>query len=125
MPIIALIVSLLLQFAFGLSAIAQPYPSRPVTLVVPFTPGASNDIIGRYLANGLGKIWNQGVVVENKPGAGSAIGTAYVAQSKPNGLTLLFVSSTFTTNAAIQKELPFDPLKDLQPVGIAATGPMV
>lgn len=104
---------------------AEDYPSKPVTIVIPFTPAGSNDTIGRYLADGLGKLWKQTVVVENRPGAGSAIGAAHVAKARPDGYTLLFVSSTFTTNAATQKSLPFDPVKDLQPVGMGAIGQMV
>ena len=90
-------------------AVAQGYPSKQVTLVIPFAPGGSNDTIGRFLADRLGKMWKQTVVVENRPGAGSAIGSAHVTQAKPDGYTLLFVSSSFTTNAATQKNLPFDP----------------
>lgn len=106
-------------------ASAQEFPSKPVTIVIPFTPAGSNDTIGRYLADGLSKLWKQSVVVENRPGAGSAIGAAHVAKARPDGYTLLFVSSTFTTNAATQKSLPFDPVKDLQPVGMGAIGQMV
>lgn len=119
---IALASSMLLVSA---GARAQDYPSRPVTLVIPFTPAGSNDTIGRYLAEGLTKLWGQNVVVENKPGAGSAIGTNAVAKSRKDGLTLLFVSGTFTTNAATQSNLPFDPVKDLQPVGMGAIGQML
>jgi tripartite-type tricarboxylate transporter receptor subunit TctC len=106
-------------------AVAQNYPTKPVTVVIPFTPAGSNDTIGRYLADGLSKIWKQSVVVENRPGAGSAIGSAFVSKAKPDGHTLLFVSGTFTTNAATQTNLPFDPQKDLQPVGMGAIGQLV
>jgi tripartite-type tricarboxylate transporter receptor subunit TctC len=107
------------------TALAQGYPNKPVTIVIPFTPGGSNDVIGRYLADGLGKLWNQTVLVENRPGAGSAIGSTHVARAKPDGYTLLFMSATLTTNAATQPNLPFDPLKDLQAVAISAIGQMV
>jgi tripartite-type tricarboxylate transporter receptor subunit TctC len=100
--------------------VAQDYPSKQVTIVIPFAPGGSNDTIGRYLADGLGKLWEETVVVANRPGAGSAIGSAHVTQARPDGYTLLFVSSSFTTNAATQAALPFDPLNDLQPIGMAA-----
>lgn len=104
---------------------AQDYPSDTVSVVIPFTPGGSNDTIGRYLADGLAQHWDATVVVENKPGAGSAIGSAYVAQAKPDGHTLLFVSGTYTTNAATQANLPFDPVNDLVPVGMGALGQFV
>jgi tripartite-type tricarboxylate transporter receptor subunit TctC len=101
-------------------ATAQTYPARQVTVVIPFAPGGSNDTIGRYLTEQLEKRWKRPVVVENRAGAGSAIGSAYVTKAKPDGYTLLFVSSSYTSNAATQKSLPFDPLKDLQPIGMAA-----
>lgn len=108
---------------FGVTA--QDFPNDTVSVVIPFTPGGSNDTIGRYLADNLAKHWDETVVVENKPGAGSAIGSAYVAQAEPNGYTLLFVSGTFTTNAATQPNLPFDPVEDLQPIGMGALGQFV
>lgn len=104
---------------------AQDYPTGPVTMVVPFTPGGSNDLIARYLAQGLSESWGESVVVENRPGAGSAIGSAHVSKAAPDGETLLFVSGTYTTNAATQTTLPFDPLTDLRAVGMAALGDRV
>jgi tripartite-type tricarboxylate transporter receptor subunit TctC len=104
---------------------AQSYPTKQVTLVIPFSPGGANDTVGRFLAERLGKLWKQTVIVENRPGAGSAIGTAHVTKSKPDGYTLLFVSGSLTTNAAIQKNLPFDVVKDLQPVAMAAIGDLI
>ena len=104
-------------------AAAQNFPSQQVTVVIPFPPGGTNDVIGRYVVDRLKDYWKQTVVVENRPGAGSVIGVAYVTKAKPDGYTLLFVSSSFTTNAATQKNnLPFDPIKDLQPVGMVAIG---
>lgn len=107
------------------AAPAQTFPDRPLTMVIPFSPAGSNDVVGRYLAENLGKLWKQSVIVENKPGAGAVIGTNYVARAKPDGLTMLFVSATYTTNAVAMKELPFDPAKDLQPVGLGALGQFV
>jgi len=101
---------------------AQDYPSKLVTVVIPFPVGGTNDIVGRYLADRLRDYWKQTIVVENKPGAGSAIGVAYVTRAKPDGYTLLFVSSSFSTMAATQKNLQFDPVKDLQPIGMVALG---
>lgn len=116
--------SVLLACALILPAavVAQDYPSKPVTLVIPFPPGGTNDVVGRYVADRLKDFWKQTVVVENRPGAGSAIGVGHVVRSKPDGYTLLFVSSSFTTNAAVQKNLQFDPIKDLQPIGMVALG---
>lgn len=112
--------------ALPVAVAAQDYPGTdPITVIIPFTPGGSNDTIGRYLADGLSKSLGVPVIVENMPGAGSAVGSARVAQSEPDGHTILFVSSTYTTNAATQPNLPFDPVKDLVPVGIGALGQMV
>ena len=92
---------------------------------MPFAPGGSNDIIARVLATKLGARLGQPVIVENKGGAGGTIGTDYVAKSPPDGNTLLFVSTSITTNAASGKQLPYDLLKDLQPIGEVAAGAFV
>jgi tripartite-type tricarboxylate transporter receptor subunit TctC len=101
------------------------WPDRPIKLVVPFAPGGSNDIIARVLATKLGARLGQPVIVENKGGAGGTIGTDYVAKSPPDGNTILFVSTSITTNAASGKQLPYDLLKDLQPIGEVAAGAFV
>ncbi|MBS0319855.1 MAG: tripartite tricarboxylate transporter substrate binding protein [Proteobacteria bacterium] len=102
----------------------EPYPSRPIKLVIPFAPGGSNDTVGRALAEALGKKLGQSVVVDNRGGGGSTLGTDLVAKAAPDGYTLLFVSSSFTTNAAIKKSLPYDPLKDLLPVALVGASPL-
>jgi tripartite-type tricarboxylate transporter receptor subunit TctC len=102
---------------------AQGYPAKqPVVLVVPFSAGGSNDTIARFLADRLGKLWKQAVIVENKPGGGSSIGAAYVAKSAPDGYKILLGSGSYTTNAAVKTELGFDPLKDLKAVSMVARG---
>jgi len=105
------------------TACATEYPERSVSTVVPLAPGGSNDSIARYLADGLAKLWNKPVVVENRPGAGTAVGTAYVARANPDGHRLLFVSSSFASTAATSIDLPYDPLADFSPVGVAAETP--
>lgn len=100
------------------------YPNEPVTLVVPYGPGGGNDTTARFLAEHLSRNWAQPVVVENRPGAGTALGANYVANSDADGHTLLFVSVTFTTMAAVQTELPFDPQEDLQPVAKVGAVPL-
>lgn len=99
------------------------WPNKPIKLVVPFAPGGSNDIIGRVLATKLGARWGQSVVVENKGGSGGTIGTDFVAKSVPDGYTLLFASTSITTNAASGKKLPYDLIQDLEPIGMVATSP--
>jgi tripartite-type tricarboxylate transporter receptor subunit TctC len=101
------------------------WPNRPIKLIVPFAPGGSNDIIARVLAAKLGARLGQSVFVENKGGAGGTIGTDSVAKSPPDDYTLLFASTSITTNAASGKKLPYDPLKDLEPIGEVGAGPFV
>ena len=110
----------------GADASAQlKYPSKPVTMVVPYPPGGSNDNFARELAKKLTEAWRMAVVVDNKPGAGGTIGAAFVSKAAPDGYTLCLLSSSFTTNAAIQPDLPFDPVKGFTPVGMVAKGPMI
>ena len=93
-----------------------------MTIVVPFTPGGSNDAVGRFLADTLGKLWNQTVQVENRPGGGSSIGSAYVARSAPDGYRLLLVSTSYVANAATRDDQGFDPVTALKPVSMVARG---
>jgi Uncharacterized protein conserved in bacteria len=109
---------------FSTAAHAE-FPDKPVTLVVPFAAGGSNDILARYLGDSLSKTWGQPVVISNMPGAGAAIGSAHVSQAAPDGYTLLIASVTFTMNPAVQTNLPFDPKKDFQPVAMLGKVPLV
>ena len=99
------------------------WPSKPIKLIVPFAAGGSNDNIARALAAKLGTRLGQQVVVENKSGGGGTIGTDAVAKAPADGYTLLLASTSVTTNAASGKKLPYDPLKDLEPIGVAGTSP--
>lgn len=115
-----------LATALPLLAAAQAgYPSRPITLVVPFTAGGGTDSIARDIAKNMSDRLHQPVVVDNRGGAGGALGADYVAKSKPDGYTLLFATSTFATNAAIEPKLPYDPVKDFTPVAMIGHGPML
>jgi tripartite-type tricarboxylate transporter receptor subunit TctC len=104
---------------------AQSYPSRPITLIVPFAVGGSNDMVGRAIGKKLTEAWGQPVIVENRSGAGGMIGTSAVAAASPDGYTLLLVSSTFTINPAIKKNMPFDTIKDFTPVAFIARSPLL
>src|SRR6267143_1800021 len=97
-------------------AAAQPYPARAVKLVVPATPGGAIDLIARTLADKLTPSLGQPVVVENKPGAANNLGTDFVAKSPPDGYTLVIVASSHATNKHLYKDLPYDPVKDFEPV---------
>ncbi len=106
-------------------ALAQPaWPSRPVRMVVPFPPGGSNDVLARALSERLAAAFGQAFVVDNRAGAGGAIGADHVAKSAPDGHTFLFISSSLTTNAAVQR-LPYDPVADFTPIAQAAVAPMI
>ncbi len=104
---------------------AQTYPARQITLIVPFAVGGSNDIIARAIGKKLSEAWGQPVVIDNRGGAGGVIGSADVAKAAPDGYTLLLVSSTFTINPAIKKNMPFDTVKDFTPVAFVARSPLL
>ncbi len=115
--------NLLFAFAFfAANALAQPYPSRSITLVVPYTPGTGIDIIARTVGPRLSERWGQPVVVENKPGASGNIGAAFVAKAPPDGYTMMVTVNTFTITPALFKSLQYDPVKDFSTVGRATTG---
>ncbi|RSZ39997.1 tripartite tricarboxylate transporter substrate binding protein [Variovorax beijingensis] len=107
-------------------AAAQPYPSRPVTLVVPQAAGGTNDIVGRLVGQKIGELMNASVVVDNRPGAGGNIGTQLVAKGPKDGYTLLMtISSSQAINPALYKNPGFDPVKDFKPVGLIGAVPNV
>ena len=109
----------------ALPAAAQDtYPAKPIRLVVPFSPGAGTDTVARYVAQKLGDSMKASVVVENKTGAGGAIGAAEVAAAAPDGYTLLFVASPFTTVAAAAKNPGYDPVRQYVAVAPIAAGPL-
>jgi len=97
-------------------ALAQSWPARPVKLVVPFPPGGATDIVGRMLAAKMQEVWGEPVVVENKSGAGTVVGTDAVAKSAPDGYTLGVVVTAHVINPSLRPNLPYDTLKDLAAV---------
>ena len=120
--IAALLCFAIISSMTGAQAITLPPMIR---LIVPFTPGASNDIFGRALSEQLTNKLGITVVVENKPGAGGIIGSQEVARAKPDGSTLLFSSNSFVTRAAIDEKLPFNPRTSFVPVALVAQGAML
>ena len=108
------------------AAQAQDYPARPVRIVVPIGPGGGTDILARHVAQRLGERLRQAAIVENRPGAGSLIGTEYVAKAPPDGYTLL-VGGIFNMvmNQALIKNLPYEPARDFVPLGYISAYPFV
>ena len=107
------------------AALAQTYPSRPVRLIVPFAPGGFTDVVARILGQKLSIAMGQQFIVENKPGAGSTIGTDFVAKAAPDGYTLVMVSSTHVISPWIYKSLPYDPIKSFAVVSKLVDSPYV
>ena len=103
---------------------ADAWPARPIRLVVPFPPGAGTDTVARFVAQKLGEALPATIVVENRTGAGGAIGAAEVARAEPDGYTLLFVASPFTTVAAASRNAGYDPVRQFVPVAPIAVGPL-
>jgi tripartite-type tricarboxylate transporter receptor subunit TctC len=115
----------LAALCISLPALAQDFPSRPVHIIVPYTPGTGADILARLVGPKLGERWKIAVPAENKPGATGNIGAEFVAKADPDGHTLLFVATSFGTTPALQKQLPFDPVKNFEPVALIATSGLV
>ncbi|MDK3025624.1 tripartite tricarboxylate transporter substrate binding protein [Cupriavidus taiwanensis] len=108
------------------SVFAQPWPARPVRMVVPFPPGSSPDLIARIVTEKLAAALGQPVVVENRPGAGGNIGTGMVARAAPDGYTLLFtINGPLVTAPTLSRNLNYDPFRQLAPVTLVATSPNV
>ena len=119
-------VSLLVALLSALMPVgAQEYPSRPIRMVVPFAPGGGSDITARVLADGLSQALRQTIVVDNRPGAGSTLGTDIVAQSNPDGYTLFIGNISMAFNAALYKKLPYNALRDLAPVSLVVEQPNI
>jgi tripartite-type tricarboxylate transporter receptor subunit TctC len=118
-----------LLLAFGLSgnleaANAQAYPNRTITLVIPFPPGGSTSIVGRVIADKMSELLGQGIVVDNRSGAGGTVGTKAVARSEPDGYTLLLgYTGTLATGPSLYRNVGYDPRKDFAPIGAIGCSP--
>jgi tripartite-type tricarboxylate transporter receptor subunit TctC len=105
-------------------AAAQTYPNRPITLVIPFAPGGSTSIVGRVIADKMAQLLGQGVVVDNRPGAGGTVGTKFVAKSDPDGYTILLgYTGTLAIGPSLYKDVGYDPRKDFAPIGMIGNAP--
>ena len=110
--------------ALACGAARAEWPDHPVRWIVPFAPGGANDLIARAAADGVSKRIGQPVVIENKPGAGTIVGSEYVAKAKPDGYTFLIASAGTITNSLVRKEMPYKD-SDIVPVGMIAVAPSV
>ena len=111
-------------FAAGAQAQAE-FPNRPVRMVNPYTPGGSVDLVGRALAAGLSEIWGHQVIVDNRPGAGTLIGTEIVVRAEPDGYTMLCTSAAIAILSSMYKNMRFDPMRDLTAVALVAVSPFM
>jgi tripartite-type tricarboxylate transporter receptor subunit TctC len=118
---IGLLLALAAFSAFAVPAGAEDYPARSIRLIIPFSPGGSNDVVGRIIANQLGEKLGKQVFVDNRSGAGGVVGSDLAAKAAPDGYTLLIISIAHAVDAWLYKE-PYDPVKDFVPVSIIATG---
>jgi tripartite-type tricarboxylate transporter receptor subunit TctC len=114
-----------LLLGMPLTAHAQPFPSKPIRIIAPFAPGAGTDTLARTLSGPLSKALGQNVIVENRPGAGTVVGTEVAARSPGDGHTVLIVANSFTINPAVRSKLPYDTLKDFTGVARIASTPMI
>jgi Tripartite tricarboxylate transporter family receptor len=122
LALLAIVATVLAAHAQG----ADPYPSRPITLVVPFAPSGGNDIMARLVGERMGKALGQQIVVENRAGAGGNIGSRQAARSAPDGYTMLLAfTGTIGINPSLYANLGYDPAKELTPIGSIATSPAV
>lgn len=124
MHLLRLIAGFALAAAAALAA-AQDYPTKPIRMIVPLTPGSGADIAGRIIAKHMSDAWKQPVIVENRAGAGGQIGTQAVVRADADGYTILVQSASHAANSAIYKSLAYDPLKDLVDVALLGVTPYV
>lgn len=119
-------VAVLLGLAGAWQARAQDYPNRPITLVIPFAPGGSTSIVGRVIADKMSQLLGQGIVVDNRPGAGGTVGTKAVAKSEPDGYTILLgYTGTLAIGPSLYKDAGYDPRKSFAPIGLIGNAPSV
>ncbi len=111
--------------AMAVMPVAAQFPERPIRLIVPFAPQGPNDVLARLVGSRLSEAWGQQVVIDNRPGAGTIIGTELMVRSQPDGYTLLMISASTAVNPTLKKNLPYDTLKEIVPVVQLASSPTV
>src|SRR6185437_6759996 len=119
------VIAALALLAFTLPAHADGWPAKPVKIIVPFGPGGFTDVVARILQKELAPVLGQPIIIENRPGAGSTIGTDVVAKAEPDGYTLAMVSTTHVISPHLYKNMPYDPIHDFTPVMKLVEGPYV
>jgi tripartite-type tricarboxylate transporter receptor subunit TctC len=120
------LIAIALLVACAQGAVAQDYPNRPITLVIPYPPGGGNDVMGRSVAEKMSKTLGQSIVVENRAGAGGSIATRQVARAAPDGYTLVLGGTgTLAVNPTLYDNVGYDPRKDFAPVGLIGTGQLI
>ncbi len=107
------------------SASAQPFPSKPVHILVPYAAGGAVDILSRTLGDAVSQKWGQSIIIENRPGAGGVIASQALATAPPDGYTLIVVASGHPTNAFLYEKLPYDTFKDFTPISLLASSPNI
>jgi len=109
----------------GVTGAAEPYPTKPIRMIVPYSPGGNTDVFARLIAQRLTQAWGQQVVVDNRAGGSTLIGTELVARAIPDGYTIMLTTLTFTVSPSLYKKLPYDTLKDFTPITLAVMLPNV
>jgi len=120
-----LLVAILATSIAGTAALAQPYPSKPVKVIVPLTSGSPVDVTARLVGQHMAAVLGQPMIIENRPGAGATIGAKSVTASEADGYTLLHTAANHVIAPSVYKSLTYDPIKDFAPIGAAATSPFV
>ncbi len=121
----ALLIGVVLLTGFATDVPAQGYPGKPIRIIVPLAAGGPTDVLARSISQRITDNWGQPVVIDNRPGANTNIGTAAAAKSPPDGYTLLMTVNNLTINPSVYPALPFDPLKDFAPITLFATSPLI
>jgi tripartite-type tricarboxylate transporter receptor subunit TctC len=124
-PLRIIIGALVLTGAASAYSQTGGWPTKPIRLVVPFAPGASNDTLSRATADSMAPLLGQPIIVDNRPGAGGMIGAEHVARAAPDGYTILNIQASFATNAAIRAKMPYDVQRDFAYIGMMTTSPML
>jgi tripartite-type tricarboxylate transporter receptor subunit TctC len=122
--LIGSVIAALALLAAWLPALADDYPTRPVTMIVPYPPGGPSDVVARIITDGMGKVLGKNIVIENVGGAGGTIGTARAAEAAPDGYTLLGASmGSHVAAPSLYKDLKYNSTKDFVPIGLASNAP--